>query len=157
MPYVHPRTTQIVSFFLSYLLITLLCSPFSVSAMPTSPKKVRGSTQESVAVRYRNEELLVRFREGVTQKDKETILTAYGARRKKQLEGDSRLEKLELDTGRDAKTVFPVTTCGAMCWVDRWLLRSTAAACGSVGTFTWTASWLQRNNRVLFSGYIKIP
>jgi subtilisin family serine protease len=54
--------------------------------------------------RYREGELLVRFRDGVTQKDKETILAAHGARRKKLLEGDSNFEKLDLPAGRDAKS-----------------------------------------------------
>jgi hypothetical protein len=53
--------------------------------------------------RYREGEILVRFRDGVSQRDKETILATHGVRRKQQLEGDSGFEKLELAAGRDAK------------------------------------------------------
>lgn len=47
---------------------------------------------------------MVRFREGVSEKDKETIIATHGGRTKKQLKGDSGFEKLELAAGRDAKT-----------------------------------------------------
>src|SRR6185503_853193 len=55
--------------------------------------------------RYREGEILVRFRNGVSEKDKETIMATHGGRRKKQLKGDSGFEKLELAAGRDAKSV----------------------------------------------------
>jgi len=47
----------------------------------------------------------VHFRSGVSEKDQETIMATHGARKKKQLKGDSGLEKLELAVGRDAKSV----------------------------------------------------
>src|ERR1044071_1001955 len=90
-----------VSLFLSYLLITTLCAPLSVSARSLS--KPTAATQEKSQARYREGELLVRFRDGVSQKDKETILATHGGRRKQKLEGESGFEKLELPTGRDAK------------------------------------------------------
>jgi len=46
----------------------------------------------------------MRFRDGVSTRDKETILATHGVRRKQQLEGDSGFEKLELPAGRDIKT-----------------------------------------------------
>jgi len=52
---------------------------------------------------HREGELLVRFRSGVSQRDKDTIIAAQNARRKKQLQGDSGVEKLELRAGHDPK------------------------------------------------------
>src|SRR5918993_1534194 len=47
-------------------------------------------------------ELLVRFREGVSEQERGALAAARGARRKKALRGESRVEKLELEQGRDA-------------------------------------------------------
>src|SRR6476659_483485 len=95
------RISVFVSLFLSYLLIILLCTPFTVSGRTLiKPAK---STQEQSPALYRDGELLVRFRDGVSQKDKETIFATHGVKRKQQLEGDSGFEKLELPAGRDAK------------------------------------------------------
>ena len=100
----HPRSIVAVSLFLSYLLIILLCTPFFAANRYSSPTKRAQSTQEQAPARYRDGELLVRFRNGVSEKDKETIAATHGGRRKKQLNGDSGFEKLELGPGRDAKT-----------------------------------------------------
>ncbi|HYR74761.1 MAG TPA: S8 family serine peptidase [Pyrinomonadaceae bacterium] len=54
---------------------------------------------------YRNGELLVRFRAGTSQSDKEIVATTHGAHRKKQLSGESAVEKLELTGNDDAATV----------------------------------------------------
>jgi len=100
----HPRSSVAVSLFLSYLLIVLLCTPFLALGRSSLPAKRALSTQEQAPARYRDGELLVRFRSGVSEKDKETIAATHGGRRKKQLQGDSGFEKLELPAGRDAKT-----------------------------------------------------
>ena len=55
-------------------------------------------------VQHREGEILVRFRAGVSEKEKETIVATHGARKKKPLKGDSGFEKLELAAGRDPKT-----------------------------------------------------
>jgi hypothetical protein len=60
--------------------------------------------QEQSPANYREREILVRFRSGVSEKDKETIMATHGGRKKKQLRGDSGFERLELAAGRDAKT-----------------------------------------------------
>jgi RHS repeat-associated protein len=95
------HASAFISLFLSYLLIILLCTPFAVSGGTLT--KSAASTQVQSPALYRDGELLVRFRDGVSQKDKETILATHGVRRKQQLEGDSGFEKLELPAGRDAK------------------------------------------------------
>src|SRR5262245_48391923 len=98
----HSRSTVTVSLSLSYLLVILLCTPFAASGGP-SVRKARGSAQDQLPARYRAGELLIRFRDGVNQRDKDTIINTYGARRKRQLKGESGLEQLELGPGRDSR------------------------------------------------------
>ena len=83
----RPRITVVISLFLSWHLILLLCAPFSVSGAYSLPNKRVRSTQEKALVRYREGEILVRFRSGVSEKDKETIMATHGAQKKKQLKG----------------------------------------------------------------------
>ncbi|HKG48728.1 MAG TPA: S8 family serine peptidase [Pyrinomonadaceae bacterium] len=97
------RWTKIVSFVLSYQTIILLCAPLAPATTPRPIRKTPKSTQERLPARYRDGEVLVRFRDGVSHKEKETIATEQGAKRRKQLEGDSGVEKFELAPGRDAK------------------------------------------------------
>jgi RHS repeat-associated protein len=60
---------------------------------PTFPQNLQGPA-------FRKGELLVRFRAGVSQLNKDLVIAAHSTRRKKQLRGDSAIEKLEL-TGTD--------------------------------------------------------
>jgi RHS repeat-associated protein len=53
---------------------------------------------------YREHELLVRFRAGTSEFVKDSIFATHGARRKKQLRGESEVERLELRSGRDVRT-----------------------------------------------------
>jgi len=99
----RPRTTLVITLVLSYHLILLLCTPFSGSGAYSLPNRRVRSTQEKASAR--EGEILVRFRSGISEKDKETIIATHGARKKKQLKGDSGFEKLELAAGRDAKSV----------------------------------------------------
>jgi RHS repeat-associated protein len=91
------RTSSLV-LLLCYVLVLSLFSPFAITGGLASTSKA----QEPAP--YREGELLVRFQQGVSQSDKETIIAAHGARRKKQLAGESGVEKLELRPGRDANT-----------------------------------------------------
>lgn len=47
----------------------------------------------------------MRFRAGVSQRDKSTVIASHGAKKTKGLQGESGIFKLELETGRDARTV----------------------------------------------------
>jgi thermitase len=102
MPFNRGRSSVTTSLFLSYLLITLLCTPF-VSARSKSLGKPVGPMQEQSVAPHRDGEILARFREGTSQKDKETIMAVHGVRRSKQLKGGSGFEKLELATDRDTR------------------------------------------------------
>jgi RHS repeat-associated protein len=83
--------------------VLLLCTPFGAAGR-FSPARRLSSTQEQSPANYREGEILVRFRSGVSEKDKETIMATHGGRKKKQLRGDSGFERLELAAGRDAQT-----------------------------------------------------
>lgn len=99
----RPGRTVTVSLFLSYLLVVLLCTPFAVSGRSTSSIKRTSPIQLQTPARYREGEILVRFRDGVSQRDKETIFATHGARRKKQLTGESGFEEIKLAAGQDTK------------------------------------------------------
>src|SRR5215217_145087 len=96
--------SHIFSLSLSYLLVILLCTPFATAANESFRKKLNRSMQEQSTARYRDGEILVRFRDGVSQKDKDIIIATHGARRRNELQGESGLERLELTGGRDVKT-----------------------------------------------------
>ena len=102
-PYAQLRV--FLTLFLSYVLVLLTCAPV-VTALPSGPtRKAASSIRAQDPPAIRPGELLLRFRAGVSQQDKDTIIAAHGTRRKKQLQGDSGVEKLELSAGRDAATV----------------------------------------------------
>ena len=87
----------IVAAFLTYLLAILTCVPFTSSAhIPTS----RPSPRQQPAPQYREGELLVRFRAGVSKRDQEAIIARHGAQKKNDLRGESGIGKLTI-AGRD--------------------------------------------------------
>ena len=99
------RVSESISLFLAYLLITLLCTPFtSTAARASLSVKPVERLQVQTDLRHRDAELLVRFRGGLSQRDKETVAATYGARKIKKLLGESGFDKLELAGGRDPKT-----------------------------------------------------
>jgi hypothetical protein len=92
-----------VSLFLSYLLVMLLCLPFATTVRANlSVAPVSVFHEQNIP--EREGELLVRFRGGVSQRDKDTILATLGVKRVKELRGGSGFEKVELSGGRDVKT-----------------------------------------------------
>lgn len=90
---------------LAYSLLLTTIAPFAVTrveaapvrksappaALPSSPKK--GGRREG--------ELLVRFRENVSNEEKTALVESKGAQRAKGLRGESRIEKLKLQEGQD--------------------------------------------------------
>lgn len=89
---------------LIYLFILLSFSPFATKAVPRSVGRPNRPAQNKASAPHREGELLVRFRPGVSNRDKDTIIATSGARKKKDLDGDSDIEKLEV-TSRDVETV----------------------------------------------------
>jgi len=89
---------------LSYLLVVLMCAPFSVAARSLSKTRSVLTTQQQSVAPYREHELLVRFRAGTSELVKDTISASQGARRKQKPANESGIERLELQNGRDIKT-----------------------------------------------------
>ena len=90
-------------FTLTYTLVISLFAPFAASAQPARTIKSLRVLQEQAAAPSRKGELLVRFRAGISKHEKEAILATQGARKKKDLTGESGIEKLELRSGEDAR------------------------------------------------------
>ena len=92
-------------------ILLLLCWAFLVSSLvPFNARSVRAGARTGnntktkpvsavVQSPSRDGELLVRFRLGIPEQQKELIVAAHGARRKKILRGESGIEKLELTRG----------------------------------------------------------
>ena len=66
-----PPPRVAVSLFLSSLLVLPLCTPFAAAGHFLFPAKRSRSTQGQLPASYREGEILVRFRSGVSEKDKE--------------------------------------------------------------------------------------
>src|SRR5215217_3356850 len=103
MPSSRFRHSSSVVLLLTCVLVLSLVTPFAITGESALVVKSPHSVGREPAP-YREGELLVRFRAGVLQRDKETIIAAQSARRKKQLQGDSGVEKLELRAGHDPIT-----------------------------------------------------
>lgn len=97
--------------FLSYALLTSLFAPFMLLKAETAPRRAKklsartATTSSSARKNWRDGELLVRFREGLSEQDKTTLVSSKGARRVKRLRGRSRLEKLQLSAGQNPQSV----------------------------------------------------
>lgn len=90
---------------LIYLFVLSSFSPFATKAVPRSVGKPTRPAQNKASAPHREGELLVRFHPGVSNRDKDTIIATSGARKKKDLDGDSGIEKLEVMTSHDVDTV----------------------------------------------------
>jgi hypothetical protein len=53
----------------------------------------------------REGELLIRFRAGASEHSKDSVLASHGVRHKKQLRGESAIERLELVEGQNVETL----------------------------------------------------
>ena|SRR5689334_3210910 len=78
-------------------------SPFATNAISRHARTTNGGAQNKVYAPHREGELLVRFRPGVSNRDKDAIIATNGARKKKDLDGDSGIEKLEVVTSSDVE------------------------------------------------------
>src|SRR5438045_5231174 len=99
----HCSRYTVTAISLLYLLVISWFAPLAVTARSSSVIKPVSLTQERNAP-SRVGELLVRFHAGVSQSVKDMIIATQGARRKKELRGESGVEKWELSAGRNVKT-----------------------------------------------------
>ncbi len=98
-------------------ILLLLCWAFLVSSLvPFNTRSVKAGAPTGnnaktkpvsavIQTPRREGELLVRFRAGIPEQQKELIVASHGARRKKILRGESGIEKLELSPGQDVQGV----------------------------------------------------
>ncbi len=103
-----PRRVRLFCWLLSYVLVATTSAPSAATA--SAPSKAKKPARAAVAparprgsdAARREGELLVRFREGVTEEAKGLAVNSRGVRRKKKLRGEGRLERVELGSGEDA-------------------------------------------------------
>lgn len=97
-----------LSLALTYMLALTLCAPFMIRPVTAAPQT--GTPTEPVGPSQppakpkggrRAGELIVRFREDVTEQDKTNLIEHKGGRRKRKLRGESRLEKIDLPAGQE--------------------------------------------------------
>lgn len=98
------RVRANIAALLAVSFISSLCLPYSTAARSSVIPVATKMQQQSVA-KYQNGELLVRFRTAVSKRDRDLIIASHGARKKKDLAGESGIEKLELPNGSDVRTV----------------------------------------------------
>src|SRR5918995_917959 len=89
----NSRWRIVVAAFLTYLLVILTCVPLTGSAQiyPIIPRWVQQQPAQ-----YREGELLVRFRPGVSKRDQDAIIARHGAQKKNDLRGESGIGKLKV-------------------------------------------------------------
>lgn len=99
--------SSLTSALVCYTLVLVLLPLSPISATPRSrSNKPNVPTHPNPQVAARREgELLIRFRAGVSAQNKDTVLASHGVRRKKQLRGESSIEKLEVVGGQSVETV----------------------------------------------------
>src|SRR4051812_48660313 len=91
---------------LIYILLIALFAPFMeprVQAHPAKEKKSSPATNSKPVIKPKTRragELIIRFREGVSESAKNALVAARGASRNKILRGSSRIEKLVLAAGK---------------------------------------------------------
>ena len=110
-----PRSIRVISLALCYsLIVTAAFLPLSASVNGAGTKRSSSSLSGKLARRTnlnqqtanrREGELLIRFRAGLSEQNKETLRASHGARRKRQLRGESAVEKLEVLGGQNVETV----------------------------------------------------
>ncbi|HVG33989.1 MAG TPA: S8 family serine peptidase, partial [Pyrinomonadaceae bacterium] len=113
---VYPRFSNPPAAAVCLLLIYTLClpliAPFALrSVQASTPAKASGLPPATIEQPQhkggrREGELIVRFREGVTEQEKDTIAASKQVRRSKKLRGNSGIEKLQLQNGQTPEDVM---------------------------------------------------
>src|SRR5689334_4479513 len=104
MPFcTHSRLTESLAVCLIYSIVLLLLVPASYAhAVVRKPSKL--SSQSGQLSPHRSNEVLVRFRAGTSQADKDVAAASSGAHLKKKLKGESAIETFELNSASDPLT-----------------------------------------------------
>ncbi len=96
---------RLTTLLLTYLFVVSSLAPLAASPNPERTIKSSLKPQEKINAPHRDGELLVRFRAGVSKQEKDLLLATHGARKTKDLKGDSGVERLQLPAGQEAKSV----------------------------------------------------
>ena len=95
------QRTSIVAIILIIGMVLLPC----LSLLPRSASARTIGLLPPQTAAYRKGEVLIRFKEGSSESDKESVATIHRARRRHQLRGPSGVEKFELSSNDDAQAV----------------------------------------------------
>src|SRR5437870_6305406 len=100
---VGSRVKSLISAFVLYHITLLSLVPLMpVRAASSSERHSIRSAQTVQTAAHVANEVLVRFRSGISQADKDIVYTSQGAHLKKKLQGESAIERLELPASGDA-------------------------------------------------------
>ena len=103
-----------VSLLLTYAVIIAFAAPLLTRRVLASPLAAPGASKAGRPLLspslpqnsgQRGGELLIRFRSGAAQQSRDNVLASHGARRKRQLRGESGVEKLEVLGGQNPEMV----------------------------------------------------
>jgi subtilisin family serine protease len=89
---------------LTYLFVISSFSPLAGLATTNGRVNPGRTMRAQTNAPQRAGELLVRFRAGVSKRERETIIATHGARKKEDLKGESGVERLELSPGGEVQT-----------------------------------------------------
>lgn len=139
---------------LAYVLLASLLAPASWPSAAAPFGVAAPAPAPAAEAQSRPGELLVRFGAGLTERGRDDIASSKGARRKAKLRGDSRLERLEVETGQDPASVMQrlrrqpgvefvepnflvardQVTPSDVRFPEQWALRNTGQNGGSAGS-----------------------
>ncbi|MGI8838871.1 MAG: S8 family serine peptidase [Pyrinomonadaceae bacterium] len=85
----------LIGLFVAYCLVATNI-PLTVARRKVLSRQTGGAQSLSQAPAFKSNELLVRFRDGVTREHKDTLAVSFGLRNAKQLRGHSGVEKLQV-------------------------------------------------------------
>ncbi|HEY0004358.1 MAG TPA: S8 family serine peptidase, partial [Pyrinomonadaceae bacterium] len=167
-PHRMPRLLiKSASLALSYLMVLSLCAPFALRRAEAAllkvslPAPIIPQPAMQMAER-RDAELLVRFRQGVSDQEKSLLMVSKGARQKGKLRGGSEVEQLEAAAGQtpealaaelllDPRVEFAEpnflirhdeVTPSDQRFVEQWALKNTGQNGGTFGSdIGVTSAW----------------
>ena len=106
------RTRRVLTpFLVSLLCLSLIpCTMlsagnvFHASSEGATRLKAKPAPNAQSQAPHRSNELLVRFRHTASERQKDTVAATIGARRKRQLRGESGVERVDLSSSQDPQT-----------------------------------------------------
>ena len=161
-----------VSLLLSYAIVISLSTPLLTRHVIAAPSAANVASKGRLtplltsplpqSSGQRSGELLIRFRSGTAQQSRDNVLASHGARRKRQLRGESGVEKLEVLGGQNPEMVAQLLRLQPEVefaepnflinkdqlvtsdpqFADQWALRNTGQSGGQFGSdINVTTAW----------------